>query len=222
MARVVKEPTAPYNPVYGCVIMSAAVLVFAGIVSWSLYSLFSQDRQIEAFTVDAPASLTGNEFPKDQEAALLQKVEAFADAKEPGTRLELNVAEINGLIALAPDTGNGTYKDMIRIQRTEPAQKALIASLSLPLNRLKFWEGKKRYLVGEGTLQLETDAENGIEARMIDVRVPGKALPEGFIKGMQVWPFVAPYRNNDKFGPVLKRIGKVEVTPQGIVLEATK
>jgi hypothetical protein len=50
------------------------------------------------------------------------------------------------------------------------------------------------------------------------VKVPHKVVAEGFITGMEIWPWVAPYRKIEPLGTVLKLIKKATVTADGVTL----
>jgi hypothetical protein len=223
MARIQKVPTAPFSPFYGCAIMVIAILIFGGIVTWSAYSLFSQDRQIALFTQDEPIKLDPPELSAEQKASLLERLQVFGDAVKAGqpADLKLSLQELNALPALAPKTDYGSYAGMVLLEKTDPSKNTLSGKVCLPLNRLKFWEGKKRYLVGEATFLAEAKSE-GVDAKVVDVKVPGKEVPEGFVTGMEIWTLLAPYRQTEPLGAVLKGIQKVEVVADGVQLSSVK
>lgn len=57
MSNVQKVPTAGFSPYYGCAIMIMAVLIFGGILGWSAFSLFTQDKAIGLITQPEPVKL---------------------------------------------------------------------------------------------------------------------------------------------------------------------
>ena len=84
----------------------------------------------------------------------------------------------------------------------------------------KDWsKDKKRYLNGEATYQVELN-EAGVDARIVDVKVPGKTVAEGFIAGIGTWTLLAPYQKIEPTGSALKRVKKATVTPEGITLSS--
>lgn len=222
MARIQKIPTAPFSPYYGCVIMVMAVLTFAGIIAWSAYSLLTQDKEIAKLTMEEPVKLAPVELSPEARAALEKRLADFslqvaASTEATPAELNLTVADLNAIITIAPDTGYGTYADMVRVTGTDPARKALITQVCLPMKKLKFWEGKFRYLIAELAFFVHVH-EEGVDAKVMDVKVPGKEVPEGFIVGMEIWPWVAPYRKLEPMGSVLKKIRRATVTPEGVTL----
>ncbi len=219
MSRIQKVPTAPFNPFYGCAIMIMAALVFGGIIAWSAYSLFTQDKEIAKITVDAPIKLPPVELTPEARTALEKRLSDFAEVAKKGqpAELSLTVADLNGIISIAPDTGYGSYADLIRIEGTMPDKDAITSQVCLPLNNIKFWEDKKRYLIGQLTYYVHVH-EEGVDAKVVDVKVPGKEVPDGFITGMEIWQWVAPYRKVEPIGTVLKAIRQVKVTPEGLWL----
>lgn len=223
MAKVEKTPTAEFSSYYGCYIIAMAAFVFFGIIAWSAYSLLAQDREIGKITVDAPAQLSSSPLSPDQITLLKQRLAAFGEAAKSAkpASLDLTIHELNAIIQIAPDTGYGKYDQMVRVAKTDPVKNTLIASISLPVKRLKFWEGKMRYLVGEGTFLIETGAE-GIDAKLVDVTVPGKAVPAGFVGNLQVWTWIKPYRSQEPLGTMLKGVKKAAVTAIGLSLSTEK
>ena len=217
MARIQKIPTADFNPFYGCAIMLLAALTFGGIIAFSAYSLFSQDKAIAAFAAESPVKLPAVELTPEAKTALLQRLSDFATAAQAGkpAELTLSIAELNAVVLLAPDSGYGTYTELVRFESTDPAKNTITGQVSLPMNNIKFWEDKKRYLNGSATFLLYIH-EEGIDAKVVDVKVPGKEVAEGFITGMEIWPWVAPYRKIESLCSVLKAIQKITVSAGGV------
>ena len=217
MARTQKVPTAEVNPGYGCFIMMAAILIFGGIISWSAYTLYEQNRLLDTITVDQP-----NTWPTTatiDTADLKTRLSDFGKAalENRDAVLTLNIDEINALIAIAPDTGFGSYEKLVRVKSADPAHKALIADVALPIKRLKFWE-PPRYLNGEAVYTIDIIKAEGPDAKLTGLSVPGKEVPEGVVDNMQIWPWVAPYRKLDSLAPTLRAIQHIEVTPDGLLL----
>lgn len=215
MARVEKVPVSGFSPFYGCFIMGMAALVFGGIIAWSAYSFFQQDKAIAAFASDEPQKFAAIDLTPEARATLEKKLADFNSSQV--AEISLSIAELNGLLEIAPDTGYGNYKEMIRFQRTDPAKNVVIAQVCLPMNRMKFWEDKKRYLIGEASYEVMTH-EAGPDAKVVDVKVPGKTVAEGFIAGIGTWTLLAPYQKLETLGPALKRVKKSTVTADGITL----
>lgn len=219
MAKIEKTPTGEFSSLYGCYIILMAVLVFGGIIGWSAWTLFSQDKALGQITQDDKAMPTGPAITEAEKAALDGRLLAFADAAKAGqpAELSLTIAEINHVIETAPDTGFGSYKEIVRMVRSDPAKNLLIANLAMPVKKLKYWEGKFRYLVGEGDFLIELQAD-GLDAKLVDVRVPGKTVPAGFVGNLPAWPWIAPYRKTEPAASILKGIKKATVTATGVTL----
>lgn len=215
MARFEKVPQGEFHSGYGCIIMSAVVAVFGFILWWAWYSLVTMDTAIAAVTQSAPAVMPEIPAVPDLEKRLTD----FASEVNAGkaATLKLSVADLNALLVLAPDGGTGSYKDMLRIQSLDPAKNTLTATACLPMNTAKFWEDTKRYLVGELDFQTEMTAV-GPDAKISAVRVPGKEIPDGMLKGMQMYGYMGPYQASATLSPILTAIKQVEVEADGIVL----
>lgn len=223
MARIDKRPTAEFSSYYGCYIIAMAATMFAGMIGWAAWTFFSQDKAISLFTQDERASFPAPASDAAKAADLRTRLAAFGDAAKGGqpAELKLTVDDLNEVIRLAPDTGYGSYREIVRVVKTSPANNSLIAALSMPLKKAKFWEGKFRYLVGEGTFSIVIH-EEGLDAKLVDVRVPGKTVAPGFVGNLEVWPWIAPYRKQEPIGSMLKGIKKATVTAEGLTLSTTK
>ena len=222
MTKTIKEPTGEFNPFYGCAIMAMAALLFGGIVTWSAYSFLKQDSEIAKFTVDAPVPLARQSLPAADQAAFKTKLATFAEAATSGkpATLTLNLAELNTLVELAPDTGFGSYKDMIFFKALKPGD-ALIGDVCLPFNTAKFWEGKKRYAIGEATFVLDITKDSGPDLHVTTLAVPGKPVNQGFIETLSSSRWLTPYQKLPALAPALKAIKKATVTAEGVVLSTT-
>lgn len=219
MAKIEKTPTGEFHSGYGCIIIAAAAGVFGFILWWGYHSLTTMDRAFAAIAQEQPVKLA--DVPPQPE--LEKKLADFAAATMAGkpATLKLSAAEINALIVTAPDSGNGTYKDMLRVRGFDPAKGVIITDASLPMNTAKFWEGKKRYLVGEIEFHAEM-TEAGPDVKVQAVRVPGKTLPDGMISGMQSYGYLGPYHSHPLTGPVLKAVKQVKVEADGVTLSSTQ
>ena len=218
MSKITKEPTGPYNPFYGCAIMVMAALIFGGMIGWSIYSFTQQDAQIAKFTVEHPVQLIRQTVGEAGLPALKARLNTFAEAAlaaRPAT-LTLTVPELNSLIELAPDTGFGNFKEMIAVTAVKP-DNTLVAEVCLPLNKAKFWEGK-RYAVGEAAFVVEIVKDTGPDLRLTSLTVPGKVVSPGFIEAFSSWRWLTPYQKMAAFTPVMKGIKKISVTSAGVVL----
>lgn len=216
MAKIEKVPTGEFHSGYGCVIMAAAVGVFGFILWWAWHSLQTMDREIGALTQMQPAKMP-EVAPQPELAAKLAAFAKEATAGKAAT-LKLSAAELNALIVTAPDAGNGTYKDMLRVKGFKPTENAIVTDSSLPMNTAKFWEDTKRYLVSEIDFYVEMTKESGPDVKVLAVHLPGKTVPDGMLKGMQMYGYMGPYQSHPQIGPVLKAIKKVTVEAEGLVL----
>lgn len=219
MAKIEKTPAGEFHSGYGCIIMAAAAGVFGFILWWGYHSLTTMDSAFAAIAHEEPVKLADVATQPELE----KKLADFAAASTAGkaATLKLSAAELNALIVTAPDGGNGTYKDMLRVKSFDPAKSTFTTDCSLPMNTAKFWEDKKRYLVGEIDFHVEM-TEAGPDAKVYSVRVPGKTLPDGMLSGMQNYGYLGPYHTHPQIGPVLKAIKQAKVEADGVVLSTTK
>jgi hypothetical protein len=215
MAKIEKAPTGEFHSGYGCVIMALAAGMFGFILWWGWYSLTTMDREIGAVAQAEAAVLPVITPVPDLEKRLAD----FAATDKAGgyATLMLSVADLNALLVLAPDGGNGSYKDMLRVKALDAAKGLIVTDGSLPMNTAKFWEGTKRYLVGEIDFKIE-QTELGPDAKVAAVRVPGKTVPAEMVKGMQMYGYLGPYQSHPVIGPVLKQIRSADIEDGKLVL----
>lgn len=223
MARIQKTPTGEFSSYYGCYIIALAVFMVVGAIAWAAWSFYSQDKAIALIAADQPVKLPVPPLSPAAEQDLRARLTAFGAAAKSGAAatLDLTIAELNAIVQFAPDSGYGSYREMVRIAKTEPSTNTLIADLCMPMRKAKFWEGQHRYLIGEGVFLIEI-LEEGLDAKLVDVRIPGKTAPAGFVAGLQVWPWIAPYRKQEPLGSMLKGIKSATVTASGLRLATTK
>ncbi len=216
-----KQPTGAFSSYYGCLIMIAAILVFGGILGWTAFTMFSQNRTFAELAQDQPADLGHTPLSASDQSILDEKLATFAKATTSGTEasLPLNLAELNALLAMAPDTGNGSYSDLVRFTGTDVTAQTLVANVSLPIRKLP-WEDGFRYLVGTASFTF-SDTPDGIEANLSQLTIPGKTPPDGFEEAMAFWSWVAPYRKTDPLGPVLHSIHSIQITPTGLTVSTS-
>jgi len=219
MARVSLQPVSSYSPYYGCMIMAAAAMIFLGIVAWSGYTLFTQNSEIDKITVDHPTDFPEVLLDTEAVADLRQRLESFeaTTLRKQSAEIDLSLHDLNALVAMAPDLGNGTYRDIVRFIGADTENSVLIGQICLPLNRLKFWEGKLRYLVGEASFRVETTS-NGPDLRIVGIQIADGQVPEGFIQSQEIWTWLAPYQKDARLAKLLVEIRSVTVTETGVRL----
>lgn len=226
MAETQRIPTSGFNPGYGCAIFALMILTFAGIVTWIIHSLLEQNRQIAAITVEHADPLPVLAVTGSGKTALRDRLATFAGAagREPGARLRLGVADCNVLLALATDAGIGgdkdstPYPDLLRITRFDAQARVLEADIRLPMNKLPWQEGR-RYLAGGATFR--PDIDNGsLVLRIVAVSVPGKAVPEGFVRNLKVWDWLDVAKKKDaRVAETLKKVTAWRIVETGSGLE---
>jgi hypothetical protein len=156
-----KRPVSGFSPFYGCAIIAMAVLVFVGILAWSLYSLIQQDRAIALFAQPQAVALPPLPSPAG-DAALLARLKAAADAGQEA-ELTLGLEDLNRLLRLVPEGDYGSYRDMLRAVAFDPAKAVVVMQASLPLNPLPLVGKGKRYLNGRVLYKPEA-TETGLDA----------------------------------------------------------
>jgi hypothetical protein len=222
-SQVVKQPRGVYSPYFGCLIFSVIILSVVFVGGMAYYSLTNQDAAISVFASDTPVTLKAQTIPAEQRPALVNKLKAFAQdlihPSNPEVALSLSIAELNTLIELAPDSGYGSFKEMIAFTQALAETQQLVADVCLPLNRIRFWEGK-RYAVGKSKFKPMIAEKVGLDFQLQSLEIPGKTVSEDFIDRLMLWHWLTPYNKAEGVGTVLAAISKVKVTSSGITLLA--
>jgi hypothetical protein len=216
MAGISKQPTAPFNPYFGCLIMTIVLCMGIGGVIWIVHVGRTMDREIGKFTVDQPVKPEGPKLDAAGVDALKKKLESFAveaKADKPAT-LALSIAELNALCALAPDTGYGSFTDILAFKATSDDQR-LVADVCLPLNKNPL-EGGKRYAIGEAQFKVEVIKDVGPDIKIDALKIPGKEVNEGFMRLFGGFQLLSPYHKLDSLKPVMKAIQSLKVKADGI------
>lgn len=231
MPEVQKIPTGRFHPGYGCAIFALMILTFGGIVTWVVHSLLEQNRQIAGFTVEQAPPLPEFVASESDKASVRGKLAAFAAAAEKGEAapLELSVADCNILLVIATDAGIGgdkdstPYPDLLRFTGFDAQARVLQTDIRLPMNKLPWQEGK-RFLAGRAIFRPEID-NGSLVVRVQGVEVPGKAVPEGFVRNLKIWDWLDVAKKKDAMiAETLKRMTAWRFSADGklLVLECTK
>ncbi len=232
MAEVQKIPTSEFNPFYGCAILVIMVLTFAGIVTWMIYSGIEQDRQIATFTMENAPPLSALEVSGGEKAALKTKLAVFAESAVKGdaAQLSLNSTEANALLSLAADAGIGedqdslSYREMLRFTGSDAKSQLIIADLRMPVNKLPWAVGDKRYLVGSACFRAVV--ENGsFSLKIKSITVPGKTVSEGFVNNLKNMDWLSLAKQKDpKIADTLKKVTACHIAEDGsaLILDSAK
>ncbi|MBL9113853.1 MAG: hypothetical protein JNJ83_02525 [Verrucomicrobiaceae bacterium] len=216
MSNVTKQPTAPFNPFYGCAVILTIIMFVIGVITWAWYTLNTQDKAISKFAVDAPVKLAVQKVDASAAEGLKGRLKDFADGK--AKRLELSVTELNTLVEMAPDTGYGKFTEMIAFKGADEAKQLLVADVCLPMNKVKFWEGQ-RYAVGVAEFRAEIIKDAGPDMKLANLRVPGKEVEPMFVEALGGWHWLTPYQKLPQFTDVFKVVNKVVITANGVAVE---
>lgn len=232
MPKIEKVPTAQFNPFYGCAILVIMVLTFGGIVTWMIYSGIEQDRQIATFTTENAPPLTPLVVSDNEKAALKNKLIMFADSATKGdaAQLSLNSSEANTLLLLAADAGIGedkesqSYREMLRFTGFDAKTQFVSADLRMPVNKLPWASGDKRYLVGSASFK--PVVENGTFSLKIEtISVPGKTVSEGFVNNMRNMDWLSLAKQKDaKIADALKKVSACRIADDdsALILDCAK
>jgi len=230
MTKIIKVPTGPYHPGYGCAIFIIMILTFSGILTWAAYTFFKQDKEIAAFTQETVEPFPKIEPTDAEKAALEAKLKAFsiATGKNEAADLSLSVPEMNDLLVFAAQAGIGgqegslPYIDILRFRKLLAAEKRIVTDIHLPMNKLPWKEGK-RFLVGTAIFEPMIDEKTAFEVKLETIDSPGKTINEGFMNNFIVMPWLSIAKQKPEISAALAKVSSFEITPDGktLVLHAT-
>lgn len=221
MSKVEKTPTGPYNPFYGCTILAIMVLTISGIVTWTLYSFLKQDSEIAIFSTETVTPFPAITLSDGDKTALLSRLSAFA--KDPSAPLALSVDDLNHLLVIAADQhigedkGGTPYIEMLRFAALDPAAKTIEADLHLPMNKLPWAGGGKRYVVGRAIFKPAVE-NNSFDVKLDNIRVPGKTVNEGFLNNIRLMPWLSVAKLQPAVGNALGKVTSFEISADGKTL----
>jgi hypothetical protein len=214
-----KTPVGPFNPYYGCAVMLTILFFVIGVVTWSWYTLSTQDAAIAKFAVDAPTKLDAVKVTAEEIDKLKARLADFSAGKVD--TIEIKIPEMNSLLEIAPDTGYGKFTEMIAFTGVDVEKKLLTADVSLPMNKVKFWEGK-RYAVGRAEFSPEVIKDAGPDIKLVSLTVPGKVVEPLFVESLGGWHWLTPYQKLEQFTAAFKATTSVEVIADGVRLMRKK
>ncbi|WP_038170304.1 hypothetical protein [Verrucomicrobium sp. BvORR106] len=224
MSQAQKEPTGPFSPFYGCAILIIAICTFGGIVGWTLYSGYRQDKEISQFTIDNAPPLPTPTLSEEQKAALLTKLDSFEDATANGKAvpLLLSVDELNALIVIAGEKEVADYRGIARFTAIDPQAQLLMADLCWQINRLPGSDGPKRFLVGKSGFKPVIE-NNALDLHMETLTVPGKEVSLGFFLHLKTIPWLNVAKLKPHVKAVLEKVTSFEFSADGssIILHST-
>lgn len=226
MSKIEKVPTAQFNPFYGCAILVIMVLTFGGIVTWMIYSGIEQDRQIATFTTENAPPLPLLVVSDSEKTVLKNKLTPFAEsaAKGDAAQLSLNLTEANALLVLAADAGIGedkdsmSYREMLRFTGFDPKTQFVNGNLRMPVNKLPWAGGDKRYLVGSATFKPVVE-NSSFSLKIETITVPGKTVSEGFVNNMKTMDWLSLAKQKEtKIADALKKVSACHIAEDGSAL----
>ena len=200
----------------GCVILSAILIVFGGLVILYTVVALYQNRMISGFTDELPVQRpVANPTSADIDTVARKLKQLESAAKE--NRLEqvrFTAGDLNVLIAsqkLLADFRGQTHIARITASGIE-------AEMSQPMR--KGFPGGRRYLNALFILQPELRRRT-VHFQVIDIRVPGRQVPRKFVEGYAGLEFFRLDPKHDNLGPVMSKLGRV-CAEEGVLVVETR
>lgn len=228
------SPTPPstrgISALPGCYIFAIGAFLLIGAIIWGVYTFLRQADELEAFTDLAPAALTVVDPDPAAVEALRARLSAFGEAATAGRDAELSLTcdDLNTLLGGFARLAD--MKPLLRVSRLGP-EATFTAEVRFPMNALP---GRRRYLNGEMDGRFGLHPEAGLFISVLDVRVPGRTVPPGFIEIYQrgIIPgknfgflddmLVRNFRDDQVFAEPLRRIRSLQSSGESLILSTAK
>ncbi len=210
----------PHNPFAGCFLIAFTILVFIGLIVFSIIAGVRQNNAIDEFADSQSLSLSPIVFDETLKTKTTKQLSDFANLvnnNQPAT-LTLGVDEINRLFFMYPE--GEELRDTFRIVSISPT--LLEATLSMKMNTLNMpWEEKAadRFLnvrlfaevkISDGELFLAIN-----EAQSVGT---GKKIPEAFVANFDPYRIMLKYKEHPQIAPVMLALTRVEQSSEGVSL----
>lgn len=204
-------------PTPGCLIGVAGLIVFGLITIWTVYTGYTQNKEIERFTTSKPADLAVSYRDAEAVVGLRHRVREFGDTVsrgQPGQNLELSVADLNDLVGHEDRLFD--FREMVAFKSIDSTIEARIA---FPMQTL-FQGGRFRYL--NGTVAFKPTIEEGqVMLKIVDLKPDvGGAVPDGFFNFISGnVNLMATLRDDKQLEPIFSKIHSIRTEPDKVIIE---
>jgi hypothetical protein len=225
-----RPPVRGVSALPGCYIFAIGAALLVGAVIWAVYTFLRQADELAAFTDPEPAPMAVSTPDSTQVEALQSRLADFVAAAAAGKPAEMSLTsdDLNTLLAGFPRLAE--IKPLLRVRQLGP-DATFTADVRFPMNSLP---GQRRYLNGEMDGRFGLHPEAGLFVSVLDVRVPGRTVPPGFVEVYQrgIIPgknfgflddmLLRNFREDPAFAAPLKRIGALRFAEGKLIISASK
>lgn len=199
----------------GCLIPVTAAVVLLGLGTCTVVTGWIQDRAIAGFTEQEPRKFGGETPPlgEDEAKALEAKLGELGEAAREARRVEvtLSAAELNHLLRTRKLLES--LRDSTRILEIGPA--GMEVASSQPLRKLG---GGFRYLNATFVFRPVESGTNAWQLELQSIRVPGKEVPDGFVKMARQLHLFRFDLDAQRLQEVLQQVERVDLTGGAVVV----
>jgi hypothetical protein len=225
-----RSPARGVSALPGCYILALGVFLLAGVAIWAVYTFLRQAEELKAFTDAEPAAMQVETPDAERVAELQRRLESFAEAATVGREAEmvLRRSDLNTMLGGFPRLE--AVKPLLHVRQIGP-DATFTAEIRFPLNALP---GRRRFLNGELDGRFGAHPEAGLFVSVLDVRVPGRQVPAGFLEVYQrgIIPgknfgflddmLIRNFREDPIFATALKRIASVQTRDDALIISTSK
>lgn len=185
----------------------AALIVFGLITIWTVYTGYTQNKEIERFTSDAPADLEITYRDADTVVAVRHRLREFGTTVRSGeaSTLSLTAEDLNDLVGHEDRLFD--FRKMIRF--TDITANAVEARVAFPMQTL-FQGGRLRYL--NGSISFDPKVEEGqLMLKIVNIRPDvGGEVPSGFLNFISSnVNLLATLKDDKQLKPILTNIQQI-------------
>ncbi len=211
-------PMANRSPKAGCTLGIAILIVFSLVVTWTIYTGYTQNREIDKFTQNTRGDLNVIYRDADTVFALRARVREFDDNvrnDRPAT-LELTPADLNDLVGHEDRLID--MRELVSFQQIDGT--TLKGRIAFPMQQLPFFGAELRYLNAEVEFRPEL-IEGQPMLRIIGIKPDnGTVIPEGFLNSISDnMNLLGPFRDDKQIKPIVKRLKSIGVANGRVAIQ---
>ena len=170
------------SPKAGCTLGIAFLIVFTLVIAWTVYTGYTQNREIDKFTQNTRGDLRVSYRDADTVFKVRADVREFANNARDGqpATLELSPADLNDLVGHEDRLID--MRELVSFQKIEGT--TLKGRIAFPMQQLPFFGAELRYLNADVDFRPEL-VEGQPMLRIIGITPDnGAEIPEGFLNAI--------------------------------------
>ena len=206
------------SPKAGCTLGIAFLIVFTLVIAWTVYTGYTQNREIDKFTQNTRGDLRVTYRDADTVFKVRAGVREFADTVRTGqpATIELSPADLNDLVGHEDRLID--MRELVSFQKIDGT--TLKGRIAFPMQQLPFFGAGLRYLNADVDFRPEL-VEGQPMLRIIGITPDNSTeIPEGFLNAISDnMNLLGPFRDDKQIKPIVKRLRSISLTDEHVVIQ---